>query len=74
MVLSNIMRHSSSEQIHKKWTNIGDKKHSLRNIINNYLKVPEKPRLKCMGFAYNGAKLFYMLPLQMWETQNPDTL
>ena len=59
------LRHSSSEQIHKKWTNIGDKKHSLRNITNNDLKVPEKPRLKCMGFIYNGAKLFNMLPLQM---------
>ena len=46
------MRHSSSEQIHKKWTNIGDKKHFLRNITNNDLKVPEKPRLKCMGFTY----------------------
>ena len=67
------MRHSSSEQIHKKWTNIDDKKHSLRNITNNDLKVPEKPRLKCMGFTYNGAKLFNMLPLQMRETQNPDT-
>ena len=45
------MRHSSSEQIHMKWTNIGDKKHSLRNITNNDLKVPEKPKLKCMGFT-----------------------
>ena len=33
-----------------------------------------KPRLKCMGFKYNGAKLlFNMLPLQMRETQNLDT-
>ena len=37
------LRHSSSEQIHKKWANIGDKKHSLKNITNNDLKVPEKP-------------------------------
>ena len=48
----NIMRHSSSEQMHKKWTNIGEKKHSLRNITNNDLKVQEKPSLKCMGFTY----------------------
>ena len=66
------MRHSSSEQIHKKWTNIGDKKHSLRNISNNDLKVPEKPKLKCMGFTYNGAKLFNRLPIQIRET-NPET-
>ena len=69
----NIVRNKSSEQIHKKWTNIGDKKHSLRNITNNNLKVPEKPKLKCMGFTYNGAKLFNMLPLQIRETKNPNT-
>ena len=69
----NILRHSSSEQIHMKWTNIGGKKHSLRNITNNDLKVPEKPRLKCMGFIYNGAKLFNMLPPQMRQTKDTNT-
>ena len=53
-----------------KWTNIGEKKYSLRNITNKDLKVPEKPRLKCMGFTYNGAKLFNMLPPQMRETKD----
>ena len=24
----------------------------------------EKPKLKCLGFTYNGAKLFNLLPLQ----------
>ena len=67
------MKWTNIGEIHMKWTDIGDKKHSLRNITNNDLKVPEKPRLKCMGFTYNGAKLFKMLPLQMRETQNPDT-
>ena len=61
-----------SEQIHIKWTII-EKKYALRSITNKNLKVPEKPKLKCMGFTYNGAKLFNMLPLQMRETQNPDT-
>ena len=68
----NIMRHSSSEQIHKKWTNIGEKKYSLRNITNNDLKVPEKSKLKCLDFTYSGAKLFNMLPFQMRETKNPN--
>ena len=72
----NIMRHSSSEQIHKKWTNIGEKKYSLRNITNNDLKVPEKPKLKFLGFTYNGVKLLNMLALQMREnkTQTPSKL
>ena len=67
------MKHSSSEQIHMKWTNISEKKYSLRSITNKDLKVPEKPKLKCLGFTYNGAKLFNMLPIQRRETQNPKT-
>ena len=52
------MKWTNIGEIHMKWTNIGDKKHSLRNITNNDFKVPEKPRLKCMGFTCNGVKLF----------------
>ena len=37
------------------------------------LKVPEKPKLKCMGFTYNGAKLFNMLPPQTREIKDPNT-
>ena len=66
----NIMRYSSSEQIHTKWTDINEKKYFLRSITNNDLKVPGKPKLKCWGFTYNGAKLFNMLPLQMSEIKN----
>jgi hypothetical protein len=69
----NVVRNSSSEQIHRKWTNIGDKKHSLRSITNNNLKVPVKPKLKCIGFTYNGAKLLNRLPIQTRETTNPET-
>ena len=59
----NIMRYSSSEQIHTKWTDMSEKEYSLRSITSNDLKAPEKPKLKCLGFTYNGAKLFNMLPL-----------
>jgi hypothetical protein len=68
------MRYSSSEQIHMKWTDISEKKYSLRSITNNDLKVPEKPKLKCLGFTYNEAKLFNMLPLQIREKQKPKHL
>ena len=54
-------------------TDISKKKYSLRSITNNDLKVPEKPKLKCLGFTYNGAKLFNMIPLQMRENKNPNT-
>ena len=35
------MRHSYSEQIHIEWTNISEKKYSLRSIMNKDLKVLE---------------------------------
>ena len=69
----NIMRYSSSEKIHTKWTDINEKKYFLRIITNNDLKVPWKPKLKCLGFTYNGAKLFNILPLQMRENKNPNS-
>ena len=36
------------------------------------LNVPEKPKLKCLGFTYNGAKLFNMLPLEMKKMEDPN--
>ena len=45
-----------------------------RSITNKDLKVPEKPKLKCMGFTYNEAKFFNMLPPQMRETKDSNTL
>jgi hypothetical protein len=67
----NVMRHLSSEQIHMKWKII-EKKYALRSITRKDLNVPEKPKLKCLGFTYNGAKLFNMLPCRVRETKNPD--
>ena len=67
----NVMRHLSSEQIHMKWKII-EKKYALRSITKKDLNVPEKPKLKCLGFTYNGAKLFNMLPCRVRETKNPD--
>ena len=68
----NVMRHLSSEQIKLKWTII-EKKYALRSVTNNDLKVPEKPKLKCEGFTYNGAKLFNMLPPKTREIKDPNT-
>ena len=56
-----------------KWKII-ERRYALRGIANKNLNVPEKPKLKCLGFIYNGAKLFNMLPIQMKKTENPNTL
>ena len=48
-------------------------KYALRSITKKDLKVPEKPKLKFLGFTYNGAKLFNMLPVQMKKIENPNT-
>ena len=55
-----------------KWKII-EKKYSLRSITKNDLKVPEKPKLKCLDFTYNGAKLFNMLPIKMKKMEDPNT-
>ena len=66
------MRHLSSEQIHMKWKLI-ERKYALRSNTKKQLNVPEKPKLKCLGFTYNGAKLFNMLPIKMKKMEDPNT-
>ena len=54
-----------------------EKKYALISITKKGLKVPEEPKLKCLGFTYNGAKLFNMLfnmlPIQMKKIENLNT-
>ena len=69
----NIMRHLSSEQIYMKWKSI-ERKYALRSFTKKQLNVPEKPKLKCLGFTYNGAKLFNMLPIKMRKVEDPGAL
>ena len=65
------------------WCNVGHFKdvsskkgviYALRSITKKDLKVPEKHKLKCLVFTYNGAKFFNMLPTQMKKTQIPSKL
>ena len=69
----NIMRNSVSEKIQRKWTDNRENKYTLRSVTRNELKVPEKPMPKCLGFTYNGSKLFDLLPRNLRETQNLNT-
>ena len=69
----NIMRNSVSEKIQRKWTINRENKYTLRSVTRNELKVPEKPMPKCLGFTYNGSKLFDLLPRNLRETQNLNT-
>ena len=69
----NIMRNSASEQIKMKWLEVSEAKYVLRSVTKNDLKVPEKPKTKCTGFTYHGAKLYNMLPRNVKETSNPIT-
>ena len=59
----NVMRHLSSEQIHMKWTII-KKKYALRSITKKDIKVPEKPKLKCLVFTYNAMEQSYSMCYQ----------
>ena len=64
----NILRNSASEQIELKWTHTNGKNYPLRNITENDLNVPERPKMNCIGFTYTHAKLFNMLPMSLRET------
>ena len=55
---------------YKRWKLI-ERKYTLRSITKKQLNVPEKPKLKCLGFTYNGAKLFNMLPIEMRKVEDP---
>ena len=55
-----------------KWKII-EKKYALRSITKKDLKVPEKPKLKCLDFTYHGAKLLNMLPIKMKKKENSNT-
>ena len=49
---NNVSRHSASDQIKLKWTDVNKKIYSLRSVTNDDLKVPVKPKLKSTGFTY----------------------
>ena len=72
MEAHNVVINSSSEQIQKKWKDCNEKKYSLRSAFKNEVKVPEKPVTKCLGFSYNGARLFNILPRNIRDTINPN--
>ena len=55
-----------------KWK-ITERKYALRSFTKNQLNVPEKLLLKYLGFTYNGAKLFNMLPTKMKKMEDPNT-
>ena len=55
----NVVKNKSSEQIQSKWTKT-EQKYDFRT--SNDLKVPKKPKVNCIGFTYNGSKLFNSLP------------
>ena len=69
----NIINNSASEQIKRKWEEKCDTKYSLRSLVKNDLKVPEKPKVKCTGFTYYGSKLFNKLPCNIRKTMNIGT-
>ena len=66
----NIVRNSASNQIQAKWLSDQEKNYDLRSKAKNDLIVPEKPRTRCIGFTYNSAKLFNMLPNSIKEAQS----
>ena len=69
----NVIRNSSSEQIKTKWERKNEIDYFLRSKTTNDTQIPEKPKKKCTGFSYIGAKLFNKLPREIKEISNPKT-
>ena len=46
---------------------------SLIQNTNNFIRVPELPEKKSIGFTYCGAKIFNSLPNEIRETQDINT-
>ena len=67
----NVIRNSSSECIKRKWEYKHGNRYLLRSESTNDLTIPVKPISKCVGFTYNGAKLFNKLPMHIKKTLNP---
>ena len=53
------------------WIKVQKNEYTLRSSIKNDLKIPEKPKAKCMNFTYYGSKLFNSLPSNIKEAKNP---
>ena len=54
----NVIRNSSSEHVKMKWAKKNENKYFLRSEKRFDQTIPEKPMTKCIGFSYNGSKLF----------------
>ena len=67
----NITEKNASDQLQNK-LKTHEGKHSERCAAKNDLFVPEKPRLKCIGFSYIGPKLFNMLPKNVKDAKTTD--
>ena len=64
----NVIMKSSSEKIKSKWSHKPENEYFLRSEKEQ--KVPKKPKKKCTGFSYCGAKLFNKLPSEIKESKN----
>ena len=69
----NVIRNSSSECIKTKREYKHENRYPLRSGSTNELTIPVKPKNKCIGFTYSGAKLFNKLPKHIKETLNPSS-
>ena len=64
----NVIVNYSSEKIKLKWSDKPDNEYFLRNEKEQ--KGQKKPKKKCTGFSYCGAKLFNKLPSEIKEIKN----
>ena len=70
----NIVNHKSVEELHSRMVP-GENRidRTTRSITRGDLKVPKKPKEKCLGFSWTAPKLWNKLPLHIRQITNPKT-
>ena len=68
----NIVNYRSVEELHSRMVpGDTDNDRPTRSKTRGDLKVPKKPKEKCLGFSWTAPKLWNKLPLQIRENKNP---
>ena len=69
----NVINHSSSENIKKKWIIQKERNYPVRRERMGEVRVHVPAHIKCRGFTWYGAKMWNWIPVDIRELKNPDS-
>ena len=69
----NVSNYGSSESILKKWIPNEERHYPARRKRKSEVKVLVPDHVTCQGFAWYGAKMWNLLPVETRELTNPES-